>query len=66
MTKGSISKKTHFGVILGLKLGDMAMAEEDPIYRACFFFGIFALILAFWIFQTTLDYLGDIRKTNNT
>lgn len=62
MTKGGISKTVFFGVMLGGKLADIAMAEKNPKYRVYFFFGLLGLVLCYWVKQTILEYLGDIRQ----
>lgn len=61
MTEGGISKKTFFGVILGLKLADIAVAEENPEYKLYYFFGLLSIIIIFWAKQAVLDYLKDIK-----
>ena len=58
MTETGISKTVFFGLMIGAKLADMAMAEEDPKYRMYFFFGLTFLVLVYWGKQTFLDYIG--------
>lgn len=61
MTEGGISKTVFFGLMVGAKLADMAMAEEDPKHRMYFFFGLVGLIVIYWFKQTILEYMNEIR-----
>ncbi len=62
MTEGGISKKMFFGCLVGQQLSNMAIAEEDPKLKVCFFVGIWVLILVYWAKQAILDYSKDIKK----
>lgn len=61
MTKGGISKTVFFGVMIGAKLVDIAVAEKNPNYRMYFFFGLAALVVIYWLKQTILEYFGEIK-----
>ena len=65
MTEGGISKKVFFGVLLGTKLADIAVAETDPGYKCYFFFGLVGLIVIYWAKQAVLDYMKDIKKKSD-
>ena len=64
MTESGVSKTVFFGLMVGAKLADMAMAEEDPKYRMYFFFGLVTLIIIYWTKQTFLDYVLGKKKTS--
>lgn len=62
MRDTSISKTVFFGVVVGGKLVDMAMAETDTTLKMYFFWGVFALIVLYWAKQTFLDYTGRKKE----
>ncbi len=64
MTDSGISKTVFFGLMVGSKLADMAMAEEDPKHRMYFFFGMVALVIIYWGKQTFLEYKQHQKKTD--
>lgn len=63
MTEGGISKTVFFGLMVGAKLADMALAEEDPKSRIYFFFGMVALVIIYWGKQTFLEYKKNDART---
>ena len=58
MTTTGISKTVFFGLMIGAKLADMAVAETDSTNRLYLFIILAGLVIIYWAKQTILEYRG--------
>ena len=63
MTKGGLSKTVAFGIIAMQAIVEIARADDGSSNRKLNYCILLAvLIVGYWIKQTFLEYMGEIRN----